>query len=86
MRKHLYIEKCAYERDVTSGASKTSWRGRNAGKLLSVSRHCFMGIQPQVLKIMPGDGSLAVIMDLYSRILPDTKTEEMRFLKREDAG
>lgn len=45
-----------------------------------------MGIQPQVLKIMPGDGSLAVIMDLYSRILPDTKTEEMRFLKREDAG
>ena len=36
------------------------------------------GMQPQVLKTILGHSSLAMTMDLYSHVLPDTKTEEMQ--------
>lgn len=36
------------------------------------------GMQPQVLKTILGHSSLAMTMDLYSHVLPDTKTEEMK--------
>ena len=48
-----------------------------------VFRHTFAtraieaGIQPQVLKTILGHSSLAMTMDLYSHVLPDTKAEEM---------
>ena len=48
-----------------------------------VFRHTFAtraieaGMQPQVLKTILGHSSLAMTMDLYSHVLPDTKTEEM---------
>lgn len=35
------------------------------------------GMQPQVLKSILGHSSLAMTMDLYSHVLPDTKSEEM---------
>ena len=35
------------------------------------------GMQPQVLKTILGHSSLAMTMDLYSHVLPDTKAEEM---------
>lgn len=36
------------------------------------------GMQPQVLKTILGHSSLAMTMDLYSHVLPDTKTDEMQ--------
>ena len=47
-------------------------------------RHTFatrcieQGMQPQVLKTILGHSSLAMTMDLYSHVLPDTKHEEMQ--------
>lgn len=49
-------------------------------------RHTFatraieQGMQPQVLKTIMGHSSLAMTMDLYSHVLPDTKIEEMQKL------
>ncbi len=49
-----------------------------------VFRHTFAtraieaGMQPQVLKTILGHSSLAMTMDLYSHVLPDTKAEEMQ--------
>lgn len=48
-----------------------------------VFRHTFAtraieaGMKPQVLKTILGHSSLAMTMDLYSHVLPDTKEEEM---------
>lgn len=48
-----------------------------------VFRHTFAtraieaGMQPQVLKTIMGHSSLAMTMDLYSHVLPDTKAEEI---------
>lgn len=48
-----------------------------------VFRHTFAtraieaGMQPQVLKTILGHSSLAMTMDLYSHVLPDTRAEEM---------
>lgn len=48
-----------------------------------VFRHTFAtraieaGMQPQVLKTILGHSSLAMTMDLYSHVLPDTKAAEM---------
>lgn len=48
-----------------------------------VFRHTFAtraieaGMAPQVLKTILGHSSLAMTMDLYSHVLPDTKAEEM---------
>lgn len=48
-----------------------------------VFRHTFAtraieaGMSPQVLKVILGHSSLAMTMDLYSHVLPDTKAEEM---------
>lgn len=48
-----------------------------------VFRHTFAtraieaGMQPQVLKTILGHSSLAMTMDLYSHVLPDTKADEM---------
>ncbi|MCD8120825.1 MAG: site-specific integrase [Clostridiales bacterium] len=48
-----------------------------------VFRHCFAtraienGMTPQVLKTILGHSSLAMTMDLYSHVLPDTKAAEM---------
>ncbi|MCD8069388.1 MAG: site-specific integrase [Lachnospiraceae bacterium] len=48
-----------------------------------VLRHTFAtraieaGMQPQVLKTILGHSSLAMTMDLYSHVLPDTKAEAM---------
>ncbi|GFI61950.1 transposase from transposon Tn916 [Clostridiales bacterium] len=36
------------------------------------------GIPPQVLKTILGHASLAMTMDLYAHVLPDTKAEEMK--------
>ena len=36
------------------------------------------GMQPQALKSILGHSSLAMTMDLYSHVLPDTKSEEMK--------
>ena len=36
------------------------------------------GMPPQVLKTIMGHSSLAMTMDLYSHVLPDTKAEEMK--------
>lgn len=49
-----------------------------------VFRHTFAtraieaGMPPQVLKTILGHSSLAMTMDLYSHVLPDTKAEEMQ--------
>ena len=48
-----------------------------------IFRHTFAtraieaGMPPQVLKTIMGHGSLAMTMDLYSHVLPDTKAAEM---------
>lgn len=48
-----------------------------------IFRHTFAtraieaGMQPQVLKTILGHSSLAMTMDLYSHVLPDTKAQEM---------
>ena len=58
--------------------------GHNFPRITShVFRHTFAtraieaGMQPQVLKTILGHSSLAMTMDLYSHVLPDTKAEEM---------
>lgn len=49
-----------------------------------VFRHTFAtraieaGMPPQVLKTILGHSSLAMTMDLYSHVLPDTKADEMQ--------
>lgn len=49
-----------------------------------VFRHTFAtrciekGMSPQVLKTILGHSKLAMTMDLYSHVLPDTKAEEMQ--------
>lgn len=49
-----------------------------------VFRHTFAtraieaGMPPQVLKTILGHSSLAMTMDLYSHVMPDVKTEEMK--------
>ena len=51
-----------------------------------VFRHTFAtraieaGMQPQVLKTILGHSSLAMTMDLYSHVLPDTKADEMEII------
>lgn len=55
-----------------------------------ITCHCFrhtfatraieQGMPPQVLKTILGHSSLAMTMDLYSHVLPDTKHEEMKKL------
>lgn len=53
-----------------------------------VFRHTFAtraieaGMNPQTLKTILGHSSLAITMDLYSHVLPDTKAVEMALLKR----
>lgn len=53
-----------------------------------IFRHTFAtraieaGMQPQVLKTILGHSSLAMTMDLYSHVLPDTKAEEMEKIAR----
>lgn len=48
-----------------------------------IFRHTFAtraieeGMQPQILKTILGHSTLAMTMDLYSHVLPDTKAEEM---------
>ena len=48
-----------------------------------VFRHTFAtraieaGMQPQVLKSILGHSNLAMTMDLYSHVMPETRTEEM---------
>ena len=48
-----------------------------------IFRHTFAtraieaGMPPQVLKTILGHSSLAMTMDLYSHVLPDTKAAEM---------
>ncbi len=49
-----------------------------------IFRHTFAtraieaGMPPQVLKTILGHSSLAMTMDLYSHVLPDTKADEMQ--------
>ena len=51
---------------------------------MHVFRHTFAtraieaGMPPQVLKTILGHSSLAMTMDLYSHVLPDTKASEMQ--------
>lgn len=40
--------------------------------------HLEAGMPPQVLKTILGHSSLAMTMDLYSHVLPDTKADEMQ--------
>ncbi len=53
-----------------------------------IFRHTFAtraieaGMQPQVLKTILGHSSLAMTMDLYSHVLPDTKSEEMNKISK----
>ena len=53
-----------------------------------VFRHTFAtraieaGMKPQVLKSILGHSSLAMTMDLYSHVLPDTKAEEMEMIAK----
>ena len=39
------------------------------------------GMNPQTLKTILGHSSFALTMDLYSHVLPNTKTEEMNRMK-----
>ena len=49
-----------------------------------VFRHTFAtraleaGMEPQILKAILGHSSIAMTMDLYSHVLPDSKAEEMK--------
>ena len=36
------------------------------------------GVPPQVLKTLLGHSTLAMTMDLYAHVLPDTKAEELQ--------
>ncbi len=36
------------------------------------------GMEPQVLKVILGHAKLAITMDLYAHLLPDTKVKEMQ--------
>ena len=35
-------------------------------------------MEPQVLKVILGHAKLAITMDLYAHVLPDTKVKEMQ--------
>lgn len=45
------------------------------------TRYIEQGGNPQTLKTILGYSSLAMTMDLYSHVLPDTKRKEMNQLK-----
>ena len=38
------------------------------------------GMQPQILKTILGHASLAMTMDLYSHVLPETRSEAMEMI------
>ena len=42
-----------------------------------VTRAIEAGMQPQTLKTILGHSSLAMTMDLYSHVMPETRAEEM---------
>lgn len=87
----LYDE-CNITRDrVTLELNKiTSDMKKEGIEVGHITCHCFrhtfatraieQGIPPQVLKTILGHSSLAMTMDLYSHVLPNTKLEEMEKL------
>lgn len=71
--------------EIDNVVGKIHEAGQDFPRITShVFRHTFAtraieaGMKPQVLKTILGHSSLAMTMDLYSHVLPDTKAEEMQ--------
>lgn len=67
------LEKTPSEKDRLKAAELI---GKRYG--LFTDKTWLKGMPPQVLKTILGHSSLAMTMDLYSHVLPDTKAEEMQ--------
>lgn len=72
------------QREIDHTVKRIQKAGYDFPRITShVFRHTFAtraiegGMPPQILKTILGHSSLAMTMDLYSHVLPDTKAEEM---------
>lgn len=82
------VDNCTVNRAITSTLSRLEEQGKaiehftlHALRDTFATRYIEQGGSPQTLKTILGHSSLAMTMDLYSHVLPNTKQKEMDNLK-----
>ena len=82
------VDNCTVNRAITSALSRLEEQGKtiehftlHALRDTFATRYIEQGGSPQTLKTILGHSSLAMTMDLYSHVLPNTKQKEMDNLK-----
>ena len=82
------VYNCTVNRAITSALARLEEHGRSiehftlhALRDTFATRYIEQGGSPQTLKTILGHSSLAMTMDLYSHVLPNTKQKEMDNLK-----
>lgn len=82
------VENCAVNRAISNALARLEEKGRpmehftaHALRDTFATRYIEQGGSPQTLKTILGHSSLAMTMDLYSHVLPNTKQKEMDNLK-----
>lgn len=82
------VDNCAVNRAISSALSRLEEQGKpidhftaHALRDTFATRYIEQGGSPQTLKTILGHSSLAMTMDLYSHVLPNTKQKEMDNLK-----
>ena len=82
------VDNCTVNRAITSALARLEEHGRSiehftlhALRDTFATRYIEQGGSPQTLKTILGHSSLAMTMDLYSHVLPNTKQKEMDNLK-----
>lgn len=82
------LNNCTVNRAINNALSRLKKQGKqmehftvHAFRDTFATRYIEQGGSPQTLKTILGHSSLAMTMDLYSHVLPDTKQKEMNQLK-----
>lgn len=82
------VDNCAVNRAISSALERLEKQGKpiehftaHALRDTFATRYIEQGGSPQTLKTILGHSSLAMTMDLYSHVLPNTKQKEMDNLK-----
>lgn len=80
-----YVNNCAINRAITSALKRLEKKNVHIERFTAhamrdtfATRFIEQGGQPQTLKTILGHSSLAMTMDLYAHVLPNTKQEEMQ--------
>ncbi len=82
------VNNCAVNRAISGALTRLEEKGRPIERFTAhamrdtfATRYIEQGGNPQTLKTILGHSSLAMTMDLYSHVLPNTKQKEMDNLK-----